>query len=242
MKGYVLVFLMVVIVSTIFAKDLGVWGDVYPIEEEDLRDFISKRLDSLEKNGEMAKMQQTFIKNVTDHTLRPSPVSNLTTTDQPKILFYDPTFVLKHNIEDADGKVLFPIGTKVNPLDRVQLHSVMFFLNSDDKRQLIWAKKNAKNYQYVKYVLVQGNIKEAGNALNNKVYFDQYGKLVHKLGILHIPCIVSQSEKRLKIQEYAVNFTGSESGMKELKNERIKEWMNRYAILKILKISNISKS
>jgi len=204
MKYYALIFLTVFIVSTIFAKDLGVWGDIYPIDEDDLREFIFKRLDSLEKNGEMKTMQKNFIKNVTDHTLRPPPVRNLITTEQPKTFFYDPTFMLNHNIEDADGKVLFPVGTKVNPLDMVQLHSVMFFLNSDDKRQITWATKKAKNYQYVKYILVQGNIKEASDALNNKVYFDQYGKLVHKLGILHIPCIVQQSEKKLKIQEYAV--------------------------------------
>jgi len=204
MKYYALIFLTVFIVSTTFAKDLGVWGDIYPIDEDDLRDFIFKRLDSLEKNGEMKTMQKNFIKNVTYHTLRPQPVGNLTTTEQPKTLFYEPTFVLNRNIEDADGKVLFPVGTKVNPLDRVQLHSVMFFLNSDDKRQITWAIKKAKNFQYIKYILVQGNIKEASEALNNKVYFDQYGKLVHKLGILHIPSIVQQSEKKLKIQEYAV--------------------------------------
>ena len=204
MQKLLLTLLLLFMALPVFAKDLGVWGTVYPIAEEDLRDFIYKRLNVLQQNGELEKMKQAFIKNVTEHTLRPKSVDGLSTTEQPKTFFYDPTFILQKNIEDADGKVLFLVGTKVNPLDRVQLHSVMFFLNSDDKRQITWAIKNAKNFQYVKYILVQGNIKEASDALNNKVYFDQYGKLVHKLGILHIPSIVQQNEKKLKIQEYAV--------------------------------------
>ena len=204
MQKLLLTLLILFMALPTFAKDLGVWGTTYPIAEEDLREFIYKRLNVLQQNGELEKMKQTFIKNVTEHTLRPTPVSGLTTTDQPKTFFYDPTFILNRNIEDADGNVLFPIGTKVNPLDKVQLHSVLFFLNADDLLQIAWAIKNAKNYQYVKYILVQGNIKEAENALNNKVYFDQYGTLVRKFGIQHIPCVVIQEAKKLKIQEYSV--------------------------------------
>lgn len=193
--------------STSFAQNLGVWGTVYPIFEEDIKEFIYKRLEAMQQNGELEKIKQKFIENVKEHTLRPTPVSGLTTianADEAKTFYYDPTLVLNRDIEDANGRILFAKGTKINPLEKVTLHSVLFFFNADDKRQVKWAINEAKNYSYVKYILVQGNIKDTGDVLKNRVYFDQYGSLSKKFGIKHIPCIVSQDGLRLKIQEFSL--------------------------------------
>ncbi|MDU7496174.1 MAG: type-F conjugative transfer system protein TraW, partial [Providencia rettgeri] len=40
------------------AKDLGVWGDVYPVQEQSMLDFIQGRLKQMEGTGEIAQMQQ----------------------------------------------------------------------------------------------------------------------------------------------------------------------------------------
>ncbi|MEX5734803.1 type-F conjugative transfer system protein TraW, partial [Providencia hangzhouensis] len=42
------------------AKDLGVWGDVYPVQEQSMLDFIQGRLKQMEGTGEIAQMQQDF--------------------------------------------------------------------------------------------------------------------------------------------------------------------------------------
>ncbi len=187
------------------AKNLGVWGPVFPIEEQDIREFIYQRLNGMEQNGEMAKVKEKFIENVKKHTLRPTSVAGLTTTDNPKTFYYDPTYILNKNIEDHEGNIIAKKGTVINPLDTITLHGVLFFLDADDKRQIKWAIKNAKKYDYVRYILVKGNIKEAGKKLNDRVYFDQYGSITRKLGISHIPCIVKQERKKLQIQEFAVS-------------------------------------
>lgn len=201
MGKLVTTILLLLCFSTSFAKDLGVFGAVYPISEEDIQEFILNKLHALEANGELAKMQTRFVDNVKEHTLRPTPVK-LSTTDNPETLYYDPTFTLARDISNGNGKILFHKGYRVNPLEKIKLHGVLFFLNADDKRQVTWATQKAKQYDYVKYILVQGNIKDAGNALNNRIYFDQYGKITTKLGIKHIPCIVTQDGLRLKIQEF----------------------------------------
>ena len=205
-----LIFFIPLITNVSLAKSLGVWGTVYPIIEEDMKEFIYKRLEIMQQNGELEKAKQKFIENVKEHSLRPAPVLGLTTiTDvsEVKMFYYDPTFVLNRDIEDAGGRILFAKGMKINPLEKVTLHSVLFFLNADDKRQVKWAIDEAKKFSYfsyVKYILVQGNIKDAGDALNNRVYFDQYGSLVKKFGIKHVPCVVLQDGLKLKIQEVAI--------------------------------------
>ena len=96
----------------------------------------------------------------------------------------------------------------------------MFFLDTDDKRQIKWALDNAKKYEYARYVLVRGNIKEAGEVLNDRIYFDQYGLITHKLGIRHIPCVVVQNGKRLQIREYALSALNEEAKERKLKNNK----------------------
>ena len=188
-----------------YAKNLGTWGSVYPITEEDFTKFIHERLLALKNSGKLREIQNNFVRRVKAHTLRPMPVAGLTTTDNPKTVYYDPTFILQHDIKDATGKTLFPAGTTVNPLKKVKLHEALFFLDADDTRQIKWALKNEKHYNFVKYILVNGDIKDATKALHNRVYFDQYGKLTGKLGITHIPCIVTQKGLKLQIKEYSLD-------------------------------------
>lgn len=202
--------------SITVAKNLGVWGQLFPIEEQDIREFIYQRLNEMEQNGEMVKLNQKFIKNVKEHVLRPTPVSGLTAiekeTKEPKeakTFYYDPTYILNKNIEDHEGNIIAKKGTIINPLDTITLHGVLFFLDADDEKQIKWVFENAKKYDYVKYILVKGNIKEAGKKLNDRIYFDQYGLITKQLRIKHVPCIVKQEGKKLQIQEFALsNNTG----------------------------------
>lgn len=213
MKKIVLIFIFICTVFCItnlaYAKNLGVWGSLFPIEEQDIREFIYQRLNEMEQNGEMTFLNKKFAENVKEHTLRPTPVAGLATTKESKIFYYDPTYILTRNIEDHERNVIAKKGTVINPLDTITLHGVMFFLDADDKKQIKWALENAKKHDYVKYILVKGNIKEAGKKLNDRIYFDQYGSISHKLGIHHIPCIVKQEGKKLQVQEFAIEEDSS---------------------------------
>ena len=198
------------------ARNFGVWGTVYPIDEENFTQFIYQRLKQMQQSGAYNKFKRQFIYNVKNHILRPKPVAGLTTTDHPQTYFYDPTFTLTRDIKTPSGKILFFKGTRINPLAKMKLREKLFFLNADDERQITWAqkkaqkeaqeivKRRAQKYNVVKYILVNGNIKEASAQLNNRVYFDQNGFIAHKLGIKHIPCIVKQQGKMLQIKEFAV--------------------------------------
>ncbi|CAL7962398.1 conjugal transfer pilus assembly protein TraW [Gammaproteobacteria bacterium] len=198
-------------VTSIQAKNLGVWGSLFPIEEQDIREFIYQRLNEMEQNGEMTKLNKKFIDNVKEHTLRPTPVSGLTTTKEPKTFYYDPTYILNKDITDHEGNIITKKGTVINPLDTITLHGVLFFLDADDKKQIKLALNNAKKHGYAKYILVKGNIKEAGKRLNDRIYFDQYGLITKQLGIKHIPCTVKQAGKKLQIQEFTLS---EDSGIK----------------------------
>ena len=202
---YFLYFLcLCLFTSTCQAKNLGVYGVTFEIIEKDFKEFIYERLHQLQQNGMLDKFNKKFLSNVKNHTLRPTPVKGLTTTDNPQTFYYDPTYVLKEDIRNANGKILTPKGTTINPFDVIKLHSVWLVFNADDKRQLQWAREIAKKHDYTKYILVQGNIKDTSNTLKDRVYFDQYGAITKQLDIKHIPCLVRQKNKKLQITEFSL--------------------------------------
>jgi len=193
-------------INTCQAKNLGVYGATFEIIEKDFKEFIYERLYQLQQNGILDKFNKKFVSNVKKHILRPMPVKGLTTTDNPKTFYYDPTYVLKEDIRDINGKILISRGTTINPFDVIKLHSIWLFFNADDKQQLKWAREEAKKHNYVKYILVQGNIKDTGNTLKDRIYFDQYGAITKQLGLKHIPCLVQQKGRKLQIREFSINY------------------------------------
>ena len=199
-----LIFIVINTTSCAYASNLGVWGAVFTIEEQDIKEFIYARLRQMEQNGQLAKLRTTFITNVKNHIIRPASVAGLTTTDQPKTFYYDPTYVLAKDITDEKDGLIAKAGTIINPFDTIKMSSIWLFFNADDPRQVKWARAKAKQYNYTKYILVSGNIKEAGDLLKDRIYFDQSGVITKQLGIGHIPCLVKQQDKKLQIQEFAI--------------------------------------
>ena len=83
------------------AKDLGSWGDVWPVQEQSFLALIQDRLQGLQDNGQLAELQQQFQDRVVEHTLRPTPVEGLVTDTQAHTSWYDPTFEVGQTLADA---------------------------------------------------------------------------------------------------------------------------------------------
>lgn len=195
--------------QVISAENLGVYGEVFPIVEVDMLQFIHERLIELNQSGQLKQMQNDFDKKVVEHTLRPHPVERISKAIKPRTFYYNPMFTLQHNIYDNQGNLLAEAGTTINPLNKIHLNETLFFINADDRAEIAWIKqilainKENKNIQFYKIILVQGNIAQASKDLG-RIYFDQNGVLTKKLGILHVPAIVSQSGDQLVIREVSV--------------------------------------
>ena len=205
-----------------YSKNLGQYGHVFAIIEQNMLDFIQERLLHLQKTGQLQALEDKAKADVKASVLRPKPVG-LTTTSQPKVFYYTPTFTLQRDVYDANGKLLYPKGTTANPMDNktypqqirqyhIQLpkwQGHFIFLNGDDTQQLNWAFKMMdkldKAHAQYKFVLINGNIKDSSELLQSRVYFDQYGNLSSRFGIKHVPSIVTQSGVRFKIQEFDVS-------------------------------------
>ena len=191
-----------------FADNLGVVGHTYPIEETDFLVFIENRLNTLQKTGELSALEKKWERGVKREIVRPKPVE-LTTLKTTHTFHYDPTFIADHDIFNTSGQLVVKKGTRVNPLEMFPLfHKTLVFYNDDNAKQRAFVQQYLKDHPdtfgetAVKPILTQGNIKKAAKALGGRpVYFDQSGKITHKLSIEHVPAIVTREGNQLLIVE-----------------------------------------
>jgi conjugal transfer pilus assembly protein TraW len=202
MRTFVLVLAGLCASLPAVAEHLGAIGPTYPIQETDFLDLIQSRLRGKERSGELARLQDQARDRAVKSVQNPKPVAGVKRTEIARTFYYDPSFVLDHNILDADGRVLFPAGTRKNPLEVVGMSTHLVFFDARDSAQVARAKALIDQYGgRVKPILVGGSYLDLMQRWKRPVFYDQDGALVRKLGIGHVPALVSQEGLRLRVDE-----------------------------------------
>lgn len=189
-----------------FSIDLGVYGQTYLIQEEDLLDFIQRKIQLMQENGEWKKLEDQFKENVKRHADRPTPVRMITRATEYRTWNYNPSITVPYDLHDAEGRVIAKMGTTINPLQYVSLHKGIIFFDGDDLEQVEKVKElDATLKGKVKLVLIRGSVSDNEKRFSKTIYFDQEGRLVNKFGIQHVPAIVFQKESTyLTIEEIKI--------------------------------------
>ena len=189
--------------AALAAKDLGVQGDLWPVQEQSMLSLIHQRLESMEASGQLAEMQTQFKERVVQNTLRPKPVEGLQTDTRSHTHRVDPTVSVTADMADQNGRIFARKGQRINPLDTVSLAGPLYFLDADDERQVAWFKQQPAELNR-KVILVGGNIRDATKALNTRIYFDQDGTLSRRFGLTWIPAVVRQDGSSLVVTSAAM--------------------------------------
>ena len=187
------------------AANLGTIGPTYPVAEKNLLDVIMAQLRAKEASGELKRHEQEARDRAAYAVNNPRPVDGLRRAQAARTFYFDPTFTLQSNVVDSTGAVLFPAGTRKNPLEVVSLSKHLLFFDARDPRQVARARELIEHYQgKVKPILVGGSYLDLMKRWNKPVFYDQEGALVRKFGIAAVPAIVSQEGQRLRIDEVPV--------------------------------------
>ncbi|HEF0975477.1 TPA: type-F conjugative transfer system protein TraW [Escherichia coli] len=193
------------------AKNLGTWGELYPITEEDMLTTIRIRLKAMEASGEMAREQEAFRQRVIENTLRPKPVEGLTLAQENTTHYIDPSLTVSEDLKDHQGRVFARRGQVINPLDTVPFTDTLYFIDADNPQQLAWMKAQKPGTLTSRIILVNGDIRQATQALGTRIYFDQEGILSRKFELKSIPARVTLAEdrRRLRVDTFALTGQGN---------------------------------
>lgn len=193
--------------STAQAKDLGTFGAMFAIAENNLMEVIQTRLAKLQQEGTLKRHQQSIQNKIKKQVERPKAVKNITHTKDPRTFTYDPSITVMQDLKDHQGTVFAKKGDKINPLTHRSLSKPLLFIDGDENAHLTWAFLMLKRFPLAKVILVKGAPLQIMKDLGIPIFFDQFGKITHKLGIKHIPAIVTQEGMLLKIEEQKADNT-----------------------------------
>jgi len=194
--------------NTVFAKDFGNRGANYPVAEESILLSLQRKFAELDLKKEEERMR-----SIAEERIRnPIPVSGIMPAKETREFWHDPTYILTEDAVLPCGRVLYKAGTRVNPLDYMDLDRRLFFIDGREEKQLEWLKdqlllgssSGAKKIED-RIILVGGSPPEVQDKLGFEVYFDQGGELTTRFGIRGSPAVAEQAGKNLKIVEVAVD-------------------------------------
>lgn len=193
---------LLVAFSSLVAKDFGVAGKLFPIEEEDIAKVFSSGL-----KKPSAKQQEAWRKKVEERIKHPLPVAGLQEAKKYRCLEFDPTLVIEEDILDDRGKILARKGDKLNPCAHQKRSGGLLFFDGDLEEHIEWAEEHEENFLWV---LIKGSpidleerhLQEKN--IQRQVYFDQGGMYTKHFGIEKIPCRITQKEEKLLIEEIPI--------------------------------------
>ena len=194
----------------VFAKSLGVVGEVFPIAEMSFLALIESRIVSLSKNGALEDIEKQWVKDVSAHANRPEPL-HINRATKNNTHYYYPITILSRDVLDANNQVLFKGGTQINAFSRLPDYKPHWlFFDGDDKAQVRWALRKLQQDSNAKVILTGGEVGRLEQTLKTAIYFDQAGRISNQLGIIQVPAEVVRAENSLMISEFAIEESGYE--------------------------------
>lgn len=130
-----------------YAKDYGVQGNTWPIIEIDVRKLMvesASRVDWTKVQDHLKDSGKNYVEDL--------PKRHLSVIGETKTTWYDPSITLSSDIrapvEQASGQykwqVLYPAGTKVNPLTKFRPLTAMLLFDGSNAHQLELVKEVLK--------------------------------------------------------------------------------------------------
>ena len=187
--------------SAAVAKDLGVRGATWTIAEPDLLEAIEARLLEMQRSGALERFESEARERARRTLEEPPPVPDIAPATRERSRLFDPAIVVERDIRTPDGTLIAAAGTRISPLERVQLTRDLLFVDGRRNAEIAWALAHDRP---VKIVLLAGRPLELMRKHSRPFFFDQGGRLAARLGIAATPSLVEQAGTRLRITEIPI--------------------------------------
>ena len=180
------------------AKDLGVWGEVWPIEEADLLEQVEETLEALQRSGEWARMEEAAKARARERLEAPPPVPGIVPASEPRNWLYDPAIVVQEDVLGPGGIVIAPAGTRIEPLSHRPMTQALLFIDGTRPVEVQWALAQVAP---TRIVLLSGRPFDLARTHGRAFYFDQGGVLAQRFGLRATPARMRQEGLKLRIEE-----------------------------------------
>ena len=181
------------------AKNIGRYGPVHPIKEQDFLEYIQETLLKQQASGELQKKIDTARNKVIEGIEQPVGIL-LPQAEEKQVHYFDPSIIVQQDIMDHKGNVVVKRGTKVNPLEKTIITKKMIFFDGMDEAQSAYILNVAKKDIRVIPIMVRGRPLDMMRDTNQRMYFDQHQILIKRFGVNQLPTWVVQEGVKMRVE------------------------------------------
>ena len=182
-------------------KDLGTFGTVFTIHEKHIIEVLKGKIQSDEGKQFLRTIDEQIDTIREQGHVVPTPVGGITPSPENKSFLFDPSIALTQDLLDHQGVRFYKAGDQVNPLDFMTLSKRYVFIDGERKDQIAWAKR-MQEAQNTVIILLKGDPLTVMRDQDMTVFFDQEGSMAHRFQLKHVPCMMCQEGKMLRISEW----------------------------------------
>jgi len=190
--GKIIVYFLSLTTVLAEPRDLGVYGNLYPIEEVDLLAYVYEKGKNLNPE-ELEKMVRERFSSYLEVSLGVPEVR------EKRVRYVDPGVTVSSPVYDHEGHVVSPPG-RLNPLEKIQLTKAIVVLKESQLGIIPEIKNNHKN---LLILLTDGNLNRASTTLGQMVYRADRN-ILDRLGVEKVPSVITQDGERLRIEEVPI--------------------------------------
>ncbi len=181
-------------------KDLGVFGTTFPILEKNIIHVLKSKMQSEQGKELLAQLENKRKKIIQEEHYLPKAVEGLMPTTVHNSYLFDPAISLSNDVSDHQGTRFYKAGDSLNPLELMTLSKDYVFIDGDRPKQVEWAlQKQRQANTFI--VLVKGDPLKIIKEHQINIFFDQEGAMTHRFQLTHVPCVMQQEGKWLRITE-----------------------------------------
>jgi len=135
-----IMFIIIILINSIpvavWAKDLGTYGAIYAIIEEDAIGHLKKAIAGFD----MEKFKKSQIEKI--RNFKPKDLVDLPVAREDRVFKVDMTGTIPEDIVGINGEVIYPKGYRYNPMEYVFMRRILVFIDGRDEKQIQWYKKS----------------------------------------------------------------------------------------------------
>lgn len=188
------------------ARDLGSFGEVFPIAEPDFLALIKGKISAMIADGGMERLTAEMQDKARGYVHRPKGLALPRATEDRSFTF-DLSIRVDHDLADQNGVVFASAGTVVNPLAWSSFDKTILFIDGDDPDQVAWAVKQGDELNIL-IVLTQGAPLDLSKTWGRRFWFDQSGILTNRFQIARLPSRVTRADPVMRVDELALSAQG----------------------------------
>lgn len=180
------------------AKDFGVHGPIFEIEERSVLEVFMEAMRAKEASGEIDALREEMQAKTRAAIERPTPVEGVAIAEEPYEYLVDLSVTVERDLADHNGQVFARAGTVINPLDYQYFEKTIIMIDGDDLRQVAFAARTGdETNTYI--VMVNGNPVDTSNQHGRRFWFDVSGEMARKFELRHVPAIIQEDYPYMRV-------------------------------------------